>query len=155
MSTYTLKLVAIDETGGWDLPEFKGLYGKIYGVYLFDPGQKVYLCEMTGSRELWPVMTEFTPGPGYEEASDEAKEAFSMAILENQDAEIVYMHASRVDALPPECFLDVEVDEEDLELKPVPEGEDPKRGSITAACMEAQAGECREAHLMPPVLRGV
>lgn len=96
-----IKLLKIDESDSWildDCPHKERIKG-IYGVYVFDPLRKVYLCEMTPSYEchMLGAQVDYHDYDSMEEGEAEAVEDW---IRTNEDwsEQVIYFHFHLIDS---------------------------------------------------------
>ena len=86
------RLIALDETRGWHLPEHEGTYERIETVYLYDANRPVHLCEITPSYELFPLYCHAVG-----ESVPEELEELMLSDIDAYDP--TYMHCSAVDRM--------------------------------------------------------
>lgn len=93
-----VRILQLDETGYW-VPNVTERAGKILGVYLYHDDIAVHCCELTPSYELHFVGSFYTNS----NLSEDDREKLEEEIMEGNAAgqePVMYMHCSRVDAMP-------------------------------------------------------
>lgn len=93
------RLIALDETQYWNLPEFAGKFTRIERVYLYDRAQHVYCCEMTPSYYLMPIETHAVYA---DNVSENVRDEINIALISNEDCEGMYLHVAQLDRLAEE-----------------------------------------------------
>ena len=99
MTTY--RVIAMNDTESWTLPEkFQGKV-KIYSRYLYNPNEHTYCCELTPSRELRFLGSEWVYNEGIEFSDDEVEQLYEILLEgDTQTDDIIYMWSMNADKLP-------------------------------------------------------
>lgn len=101
-------VVAIDETANWlDEDLVKRCGGKIYTLYVYNPDEATYLCELTPSYDLEPL--DYYPAELPEDENEREKiyEKLQETLLHE---EVSYMHCHSIDGVKTQIIEDFHVD---------------------------------------------
>ncbi|NQU42436.1 hypothetical protein HQ520_04070 [bacterium] len=93
-----IKVLKIDQTDCW-CDEIRENVTRIFSVFVFDSGRKVYCCELTPSYECHFVESQFeTP----EDMPESEREHLTDEILQGDAStdRVSYYHCHRIDSFP-------------------------------------------------------
>jgi len=110
MTTY--RIIAMNDTESWNLPDkFQGKV-KIYSRYLYNPSEHTYCCELTPSRELHFLGSEWAyNNEGIEFSDDEVEQLYEILLEgDTQTDNSTYMWNMKADKLP---YYEVNEEDED------------------------------------------
>jgi len=90
------RLIALDETEYWNLPEYAGKILRVECVYLYDAAEQTYCCELTPSHYLIPIESRAVCA---EDVSEEDRDRIDQTIRAHDSSEGSYMHCRTVEKL--------------------------------------------------------